>query len=175
MHLKDKSYIGQIVKLHGYKGGVSLYMDVSNPKNYTSLQAVFIEIDGLLAPFFVSSLKHKNKGFVAIHFEGVSSELEAKKLLKKKVYISSGELNEVDETRFLGHKLLGYTVIDEQTGILGPLVQVLEQKGNPLFVIEKGGNEILIPLFEGLLLAIDEKKKEMLINTPEGLIDLYLQ
>ena len=98
-----------------------------------------------------------------------------KKLLNKKVYIRSDELNEVDETRFLGHKLLGYTVIDQQIGILGPLVQVLEQKGNPLFVIEKGGNEILIPLFEGLLLAIDEKKKEMLINAPEGLIDLYLQ
>lgn len=54
-------------------------------------------------------------------------------------------------------------------------MEVIEQKSNPLFVVEKNGNEILLPLFEGLLLGIDEKKKEMLVRAPEGLIDLYLQ
>ena len=175
MHLKEKSYIGQIVKLHGYKGGVSLYMNVSNPKEYTSLKTVFIEIDGILTPFFVQNLKHKNKGFAALYFEGIQTEIEAKKLIKKKVYISSDELKEVDETRFLGHELIGYTVIDEVKGVVGKLVEVIEQKSNPLFVLEKNGNEILLPLFEGLLLGIDEKKKEMLVRAPEGLIDLYLQ
>jgi len=174
MDLQDSIYIGQIAKLHGYKGGVSLYMDVSNPKDYNSLKTVFIEIDGILTPFFVLSLKHKNKGFAALHFEGVHTEAEAKKLIKKKVYIASDELREVDETRFLGHELIGYTVIDEVKGILGKLVEVVEQKSNPLFVVENNGNEILLPLFEGLLLGIDEKKKEMLVRAPDGLIDLYL-
>ena len=117
MHLKEKSYIGQIVKLHGYKGGVSLYMDVSNPNDYTSLKTVFIEIDGILTPFFVQNLKHKNKGFAALYFEGIQKEIEAKKLIKKKVYISSDELKEVDETRFLGHELIGFQSLTRLKGL----------------------------------------------------------
>ena len=175
MHLKDQSYIGKIVKLHGYKGGVSLYMDVSNPSAYAHLKSIFIELDGIFTPFFINSFKLKNKGFVALHFEGVDTEANAKTLIDKKVYIASSELQVVDETRFLGHELIGYKVLDQQKGALGMLVEVLEQKGNPLFVVDHNGSEILLPVFEGLLISIDAPKKEMLINAPEGLVDLYLK
>lgn len=175
MYLKDQSYIGKIVKLHGYKGGVSLYMDVSNPSAYVHLKSIFIELDGIFTPFFIKSFKLKNKGFVALHFEGVDTEYNAKTLIEKKVFIPSSELQEADETRFLGHELIGYKVMDQTKGDLGVLVQVLEQKGNPLFVVDHNGLEILLPVFEGLLISIDTPKKQMLIDAPEGLVDLYLK
>jgi len=174
MHLKDRSYIGKIVKLHGYKGGVSLYMDVSNPGAYANLKSVFIELDGILTPFFIKVFKLKNKGFVALHFEGVDSETSAKNLIGKKVFIESSQLQEADETRFLGHELIGYKVIDQTKGDIGMLMEVLEQKGNPLFVVDLNGSEILLPVFEGLLISIDATQKQILINAPEGLVDLYL-
>lgn len=174
MHLKDQSYIGKIVKLHGYKGGVSLYMDVSNPNSYTDLKSIFIELDGILTPFFIKAFKLKNKGFVALHFEGVDSEASAKSLIDKKVFIPSSHLQEVDETRFLGHELIGYKVFDQEKGDIGTLLEVLEQKGNPLFVLDHNGSEILLPVFEGLLISIDAAKKQMLVKAPQGLIDLYL-
>ena len=96
-------------------------------------------------------------------------------MIDKKVYIASSELQVVDETGFLGHELIGYKVLDQQKGDLGILVEVLEQKGNPLFVVDHNGSEILLPVFEGLLISIDAPKKEMLINAPEGLVDLYLK
>tara|TARA_B100000524_G_C23619607_1_gene359158 strand:- start:688 stop:1212 length:525 start_codon:yes stop_codon:yes gene_type:complete len=174
MHLKDHSYIGKIVKLHGYKGGVSLYMDVSNPNAYTNLKSIFIELDGILTPFFIKAFKLKNKGFVALHFEGIDSDASAKDLIDKQVFIPSSELQEVDETRFLGHELIGYKVFDQEKGDIGTLVEVLEQKGNPLFVLDHNGSEILLPVFEGLLISIDAPKKQMLVKAPQGLIDLYL-
>ena len=174
MHLKDHSYIGKIVKLHGYKGGVSLYMDVSNPNAYTNLKSIFIELDGILTPFFIKAFKLKNKGFVALHFEGIDSDASAKSLIDKQVFIPSSKLQEVDETRFLGHELIGYKVFDQEKGDIGTLVEVLEQKGNPLFVLDHNGSEILLPVFEGLLISIDAPKKQMLVKAPQGLIDLYL-
>ena len=174
MHLKDHSYIGKIAKLHGYKGGVSLYMDVSNPNAYTNLKSIFIELDGILTPFFIKAFKLKNKGFVALHFEGIDSDASAKSLIDKQVFIPSSELQEVDETRFLGHELIGYKVFDQEKGDIGTLVEVLEQKGNPLFVLDHNGSEILLPVFEGLLISIDAPKKQMLVKAPQGLIDLYL-
>ena len=55
MDLKDSIYIGQIAKLHGYKGGVSLFLDVTHPEEYMDMESFFIEIDGILTPFFVES------------------------------------------------------------------------------------------------------------------------
>ena len=55
MDLKDSIYIGQIAKLHGYKGGVSLFLDVSHPDEYKDIESFFVDIDGILTPFFVES------------------------------------------------------------------------------------------------------------------------
>ena len=96
-------------------------------------------------------------------------------MIDKKVFIPSSELQEVDETRFLGHELIGYKVFDQEKGDVGILVEVVEQKGNPLFVLDHNGSEILLPVFEGLLISIDAPVKQILINAPEGLIDLYLK
>jgi 16S rRNA processing protein RimM len=45
---------------------------------------------------------------------------------------------------------------------------------NPLLQINLNGTEILVPIFEGLIQKVERKKKELYIQAPEGLIDLYL-
>ena len=87
MDLQDSIYIGQIAKLHGYKGGVSLFLDVSDPNDYKETNTFFVEMDGILTPFIVETLKLKNKGFAAVKFQGIDSEQHALSLIKKKVYI----------------------------------------------------------------------------------------
>ena len=61
MNKKDCFHLGKIAKLHGFKGEVSLHLDVTNPEDYASLDALFIDINNHLTPFFVESLKLKNK------------------------------------------------------------------------------------------------------------------
>ena len=60
MNKQDCFYLGKIAKLHGYKGEVSLFLDVTNPEDYSRLDALFIEMDGVLVPFFIETLKMKN-------------------------------------------------------------------------------------------------------------------
>jgi 16S rRNA processing protein RimM len=50
-------YLGSVAKLHGYKGGLSLYLDVDYPDDYTEMESVFIEINKQLVPFFMESSK----------------------------------------------------------------------------------------------------------------------
>jgi 16S rRNA processing protein RimM len=40
--------------------------------------------------------------------------------------------------------------------------------------VELDKKEILIPIFEGLIRKVDREKKELHIEAPEGLIDLYI-
>ncbi len=174
MDLKDSIYIGQIAKLHGYKGGVSLFLDVTHPEEYMDMESFFIEIDGILTPFFVESFKLKNKGFAAVKFQGIDTEQEARSLLKKKVFIPESELKELDESNFYDHEVIGYEVEDIVKGEIGKVTAIADLKQNPLLVIEFKDKEILLPIFEGLIIKVDRKLKRLKVKAPDGLIDLYL-
>ena len=174
MQKKDCFYLGIIAKLHGFKGEVSLFLDVSNPAEYATLDAVFVEIDGGLVPFFVQNIKIKTKGFVAVKFQGVDSEQDAQRILKKPVYLPEAFLKELDQTSFYDHEIIGYTVIDEVHGDVGIVENVIDMAANPLLQLNKNGVEVLLPIFDGLVQKVQRKKEELYVKAPEGLIDLYL-
>ena len=174
MNKADCFHLGYIAKLHGFKGGVSLFLDVTNPNDYESLDAVFIDLGNNLTPFFIESIKLKNKGFSTVKFEGVNNEVSARKLLRKNVYLSAEILPELDGINFYDHEVMGYKVIDEVHGDIGVLSLVIDLKVNPLLQIMKDEKEILVPLIEGLVREVDRDNKELHIKSPDGLIDLYL-
>jgi len=149
-------------------------LDVTNPEDYNSLDAVFIDINDHLTPFFVESLKVKTKGFASVKFEGVNDEVAAKDILRKDIYLPSKVLPELKGVNFYDHEIVGFTVVDDKHGDIGIVDQVIDLKANPLLQVLKGEKEILIPLLKGLVTKVDRKKKKLHISAPEGLVDLYL-
>jgi 16S rRNA processing protein RimM len=174
MNKADCFHLGYVAKLHGFKGEVSLFLDVTNPEDYQTLDAVFIEINGQLSPFFVESFKLKNKGFAAVKFEGVNSENDARLLLRKNLFLPAQILPKLSGTHFYDHEVVGFTVMDLNYGEVGKLASIVDLQVNPLIQIMKGEKEVLIPLIEGVVVELDRKKKIMTINAPAGLIELYL-
>jgi 16S rRNA processing protein RimM len=174
MNKADCFHLGYIAKLHGFKGEVSLFLDVTNPSDYQTLDAVFIEINGQLIPFFIESLKLKNKGFSAVKFEGVDDESSARRLLRMQVFLPEQILPKLSGVNFYDHEVVGFKVIDIHFGEVGILEAVIDFQVNPLIQIMNGEKEVLIPLREGLVQKIDRKNKVMHIDAPPGLIELYL-
>lgn len=174
MNKADCFHLGYVAKLHGFKGEVSLFLDVTNPEDYRSLDAVFIDLNDQLTPFFIENLKLKNKGFIAVKFEGVDDENTARKILRKKIYLPDQILPELKGTHFYDHEVVGFTVIDADYGLVGTLEQVIDFKVNPLLQVLNDGKEVLIPLMEGTVLKVDRAKKELHVTSPAGLIALYL-
>lgn len=174
MDKADCFHLGYIAKLHGFKGEVSLFLDVTNPEDYATLDAMFIDLNGQLTPFFVESLKLKNKGFAAVRLEGVEDENSARRLLRKDVYLPEQILPELEGTHFYDHEITGFKVIDVKHGEIGVLEQVIDFKVNPLLQVIKGEKEILIPYREGVVTKVDRKRKELHVQTPDGLVELYL-
>lgn len=174
MNKADCFHLGYVAKLHGFKGEVSLFLDVTNPDDYETLDAVFIEINGQLSPFFIDSFKLKNKGFAAVKFEGVDSEKDARILLRKNLYLPAQILPKLSGKNFYDHEVVGFTVIDTIFGEVGILESIIDLQVNPLIQILKGEKEVLVPLIEGVVQEVDRKKKTMTITAPAGLIELYL-
>lgn len=174
MDKADCFHLGNIAKLHGFKGEVSLFLDVTNPGNYETLDALFIDINGYLTPFFIKSLRFTNKGFAIVKFEGVDDENSARRILRKEVYLPAEILPELKGNEFYDHEVVGFVVIDKKHGNIGVVQNIIDLKVNPLIQVNKDGMEILIPLIEGAIEKVDRKKKELHVATPEGLVELYL-
>jgi 16S rRNA processing protein RimM len=174
MQQSDCFQLGYIAKLHGFKGEVSLFLDVTNPDDYASLDAFYIEINQQLTPFFVESFQLKNKGFAAVKLEGVNTENDAKILLRKSCYLPISLLPELDDKHFYDHEVIGFKVIDKLYGEVGLLEQVIDLSINPLLQIMRDEKEVLVPFVEGLILLVDRKNKTLHIQAPAGLIEMYL-
>ncbi|MCT4560588.1 MAG: ribosome maturation factor RimM [Crocinitomicaceae bacterium] len=174
MKKTDCFQLGYIAKLHGFKGEVSLFMDVTDPSKYASLDALFIEIDQQLIPFFVERIKLKNKGFAALKLEGVDTEEEARRILRKSVFLPNTLLEDLDDKHFYDHEIVGFEVIDAEYGSVGEAEDVIELGPNVLLQVNAKGQEILIPLIPGLVQKVDRANKKLHVEAPEGLLSLYL-
>ena len=52
MRKEDCYFLGKITRRHGLAGNVILKLDTDQPELYNKLESIFVEINGLLVPFF---------------------------------------------------------------------------------------------------------------------------
>ena len=71
-------------------------------------------------------------------------------------------------------KIIGFDVIDNTHGQIGKVEEIINNGEQYLMRITKKETEILVPFVDEIIDAIDEKGKVVIIDTPDGLIDLNL-
>lgn len=174
MNKADCFNLGHVAKLHGFKGEVSLFFDVTYPEQYASLDALFIEINGFLTPFFVERITLNGKGFARVKLEGVDSETLARPLLGKLLFLPLTVLPALEGNDFYDHEVIGYKVIDKNFGEVGTLSQIIDLQVNPLIQIDAKSKEVLIPMRKEIIVRVDRTKKILEIDAPIGLIQMYL-
>lgn len=163
--------IGQLSKLYGYKGEYVLISESEISEEIEDWESVFIEIDGLPVPFFIDDVRFTSETSVVIRFEDIEDDQAAREFLGCKVLQLSTEVNNTEELNFYS-QFTGFQVVDKIEGEIGEVDQILDYGGCLLLQILKGEAEILIPISETIVKKIDEKKKKIFIEAPEGLISL---
>ena len=178
MNIDTCFYLGFSQKTIGTQGELAFKLDVDSPSLYEGIDAVFIQIqekDKTLVPFFLEKAILQNNGTLRCKIEGIDSQLEAKSLIGKSLFLPLDLLPKLKGNQFYFHEIIGFDVIDETHGKLGPIEQVLEYTNSNLLSVLSQGKEILIPINDASIVSIDRAKKELHISAPEGLIDLYLE
>ena len=173
MQKEDCYYLGKITKLHGFKGNLILHLDTDEPEFYENMESVFVETNGMLVPFFFEFAQVHGAQKLLVKFEDTSPE-EAEKLVNKAVYLPLETLPELDGTDFYYHEIIGFTLYDQTNTEVGTIKNVNDSTAQALFEVEIDGKEILIPIVEDWILEVDRENKAILVEIPEGLIELYL-
>ena len=76
MNNKSYVYVGFISKKIGFKGKISVKIDLANPNDYLNLDFIYIDIDKKLTPFKISSLNSKKNTFLEIKLDQINCEEE---------------------------------------------------------------------------------------------------
>ena len=170
--MKEYRNIGRFVAIHGYKGEVVLKHHLGRKTSLKDLQVVFLNTSGDdMFPYFVQNTKIKKENEVYIQLDGINSKEEAEKILKKDVWI-----NELDFSKYAHSSapasLVNFHLINDGLD-LGEIKEVIELPHQLLCKIYLNNKEALIPLHEQTLKKIDKKNKQVYVNLPDGLLDIY--
>jgi 16S rRNA processing protein RimM len=165
--------IGFIQKPHGIHGELVIRFDEIYLETLEEYPPLFLEIDNLLVPFFISEegLRFKSGESVITQLKWIDSDKKAKELCGLSVFVSKDDVNE-SEDEMSPHALIGYQLYDETLGMIGEITEVNDFSGNLLLSVEYQGKEAMVPLNEDLIIRIDEEKKEIELRIPEGLFNL---
>jgi 16S rRNA processing protein RimM len=172
--MTDYVHIGKIVAPHGVSGQIILEHALGKPIHFKGIDALFVEKnEGSFIPYFIQSATAKTDTITHLQMEGIQSREATSVLMSKKVWLPQDAFQKlVDKSSPLA--LLGYQV--QQDGQdLGIIQEVIEQPHQLMVTILYKGQEAYIPLHEESLLGVDHAKKVVLVNLPDGLLDLYTE
>ena len=165
--------IGKLVAAFSLKGELILQHNLGKKTSLKDLQAIFIEQrKASFIPWFIEHTRIKNEEEIYVKLQDVNTREAAIKLTQKEVW-----LTETDFKKFSAKSspinLLGYTII-EHNKELGTILEIIEQPHQILCRIEIDSKEVLIPLHENTIIKTDHKKKQIIVELPEGLLEIYL-
>ncbi len=167
-------YIGKIVKKYSFKGELLIKLDSDDPEIYEDMDSVFVDLRNNLVPFFIESSQLHKSELLRVKFEEVETEQDADALLKCDLYLPLEFLPKLDDDKFYFHEIIGFEVEDVNFGKVGIVKSINDSTAQALFEIDRDGIEILIPMNDDFIKKVDKENKVILLDTPEGLIDLYL-
>ena len=175
MRKEDCFYLGKIVSKYSFKGEVLIKLDTDNPDIYENMESVFVSIGNNLVPFFIDRSRLHKSNLLRVDFEGVKDEASADKIIGSELYLPLNMLPPLTGNKFYFHEVIGFTLMDEVHGNIGVVKAVNDSASQELFEVEKDGKELLIPISDDFIKEVDRDNKIIRIETPEGLVDLYLE
>lgn len=168
----DCEKVGFFKKTHGVFGELVLEYEPQFEISVENADRFFVELDGLLVPFFVleDGFRFKTENSAIISFDGVESEKYAKRMVGSSVYLFKNEIVVIPD-EFFDSELEGYLLIDENHGEIGIIDQVDNYSGNIVFTLNYKGSELLVPFNEDFLIELDKPGKIIKLALPEGLFE----
>lgn len=171
---KECFYLGKIVSKFSFKGEVLIKLDTDEPEAYTKMESVFVDYNDNLVPFFIERSSLHKSDLLRAKFEDVDTEEDADDLMRCDIYLPLNQLPELEGDKFYFHEIIGFTAEDVNFGEIGIITGVNDSSYQALFEIDHSGNEILIPVNDDFIKKVDKKNKTILLDTPPGLIEIYL-
>lgn len=163
--------IGKIAATHGIQGELVLSHITADKTWLKAGMVLFIELlRGSKIPHFVTACKAVGPKEYHVKLDDIDTQEAGAKLIGKNVYAEAKAIAQIKTP--LPLLWLGFSVQDQEKGVLGTVNDVFETGHQWLASMLYEGREVLIPLVKPILIEVNFQTKTLHVSLPEGLLDL---
>jgi 16S rRNA processing protein RimM len=170
--------VGHLNKPHGTKGELFVWPLTDHPEQFYAPGVTLHlgnegarEPDPDLLPLRIVSARLFRSGYL-VTFAGVRGREAAELLRGRYVLAEIDSVPPLAEGELFYHQLLGMQVWTREGRLLGEIVEVYELRPADLLEVHGPAGEVLIPFVSHIVVETDVQKRRMVIDPPEGLLDL---
>ena len=160
--------VGRIARAHGIKGQVIVNPETDFPEERFKPGATRFTTRG---PLTITTARLQN-GRPVIGIDGVETMNDAEDFAGLELRVPVDELATLPAGMFYHHDLVGCAVVTGGGEQVGTVEGVEGAMGGSRLVVAGAKGEILIPLATEICRTIDVAGKRIVIEPPEGLLDL---
>lgn len=172
MLVPEGAKAGKISKPYGLRGEVNVILEPRAGESIEPDSPLFIELDGQRVPFFMEEVEVLSADQAIIKFEFVNSLEEARRISGCLLFFDPHNKPEQDVVKEDLSHLVGYGASDQILGPLGNISDYLPHHRNPIFIIQSGTRELLIPAVRDFITNIGHEERIVYFTLPEGLTSL---
>ncbi len=168
----SRVYVGRVIKSHGLRGEVKVFMDTAIAAMMHEGMSVSAEYDdGSAMCLEIESIKVR-VGVVFVRFKDIGDRSAADKLKGCMISVPADAVDSHGGGRFYAHEFEGMTVYDRDGSIIGTILRVDSYPANEVFVVDTGESELWIPAVKDFILEVDTAGKKI-VTTRTGELPFY--
>ena len=164
--------VGRIARPHGHRGQVIVDPATDFPDERFAAGAILHTLrEGRPGTVTIAAMRiHQGRPVLAL--EGIETMNEAELLAGLELRVPESELTALPEGTYYEHDLIGCRLVTTDGREVGT-VRTIEGGGGMIRLIAGSGRgEIQVPLVHEICVAIDVVHKRIMIDPPEGLLDV---
>lgn len=168
--------IGYTKKTYGVKGELKLNIEDRYLEDFAQADVLFLDMAGRKIPYFLEYINFENP--FTLKFEDFDSKESAIELTGKEIFMRATDLLAEEEKVFevvgnlVFEKYIQFEIKDKTLGRVGVIKEIIEYPQQEMASLTFQEKEVLIPMNESLIIKIDNDKKVIEMDLPEGLLAL---
>ena len=166
--------VGRIARAHGNKGQVIVNpeSDFAHDRFVVGNELVVEEVQGRRTTTRRITAVRFQDGRPIVALDGVDSMNDAEALAGAELKMPAEALGALPANTFYRHDLVGCEVKDTAGHAIGRVTGVEGPMEQSRLVVAGAKGELLIPMAEGICVSVDTAAKTIVVNPPDGLMDV---
>lgn len=170
MSSDDLVLVGRVARPHGVRGQV-----VVNPETdfveerFTRGQVLLIGPPDRPVERAIDEVRFQ-QGRPILTLAGIGTMDDAERLAGSEVWLPQASLAPLPRGTYYRHDLIGCEVRDTADGLVGRVTAVEGTLDRSYLVID---GDVMLPLVDGICLDVNMEARRIVVQPPEGLLDLY--
>jgi 16S rRNA processing protein RimM len=160
--------VGKIVNTQGIKGEVRVIPLTEDINRFKNLKFAYLDDEKLIRVDIEDVKYHKN--FVLLKFKDVNSINDAAKYKDMYILVNRKNAIKLPEGSYFVCDLIGLDVYDTEGSFLGKISDIMSTGSNDVYVINNGGEELLVPALKSVVKSISIEDGKIIVDIPEGLV-----